>query len=421
MKKTLLTFSLLALLFAACTEEESNIGLGLQDPATYYNGIADTLYGSAVTVFDDSLMTTGYSQGMIGHYSDATFGSVHASLFTQIANTTENSVNWGSSTIDSAILQIAITEVYPDTYTDDEPISFRMEIRQLADKIATDSSYYSTDSVPVSSTKFFDGNVSITKKDTVLRISLNSTFRQMLQGNSYSNNELKDAVKGFYIHTTGAPVLLTLNFNAASSSLTIYHTFHGDVEDAHLEDMLSIGAGATHFNRFMHNYTGSLSVFNSNKNDSVADNGYLYLDPMGGTRVKYNFDADIKAFKAAHPNAIIHFAELMLPVATEKADDNPPSELVAMKKSATGAIGYIADMTDGYTSSTLNYRFDTINNRYHLRITEHMQQLLRQGSDYGTLVLINSRRASAKRTVLRGCATTLSEPTRVVIVYTEMN
>ena len=36
-------------------------------------------------------------------------------------------------------------------------------------------------------------------------------------------------------------------------------------------------------------------------------------------------------------------------------------------------------------------------------------------------MLINSRRASAKRTVLRGCATTLSEPTRVVIVYTEMN
>ena len=40
-------------LFSACEEEDTNLGIGLQDPSTIYNGTVDTAYGSAYMVLDD--------------------------------------------------------------------------------------------------------------------------------------------------------------------------------------------------------------------------------------------------------------------------------------------------------------------------------------------------------------------------------
>ena len=94
--KSLLPFLLLPvlLLTQACDEEETDLGVDLQDPATLYNGIVDTAFGTAVTVFDDSLITSGMSNTLLGCYSDPLFGNAEASYFTQITTYDANGVKF---------------------------------------------------------------------------------------------------------------------------------------------------------------------------------------------------------------------------------------------------------------------------------------------------------------------------------------
>ena len=50
-KKLFFPLALLLLLVpCACTEEESDLGVNLQDPFTIYNGIRDTAYVTACTL-----------------------------------------------------------------------------------------------------------------------------------------------------------------------------------------------------------------------------------------------------------------------------------------------------------------------------------------------------------------------------------
>jgi hypothetical protein len=54
-----------------------------------------------------------------------------------------------------------------------------------------------------------------------------------------------------------------------------------------------------------------------------------------------------------------------------------------------------------------------------MRVTRHLQELLRSGVDYGTEIYIDARRSTAYRTVLNGTSTT--NPVKVVFVYSEKN
>jgi hypothetical protein len=55
-----------------------------------------------------------------------------------------------------------------------------------------------------------------------------------------------------------------------------------------------------------------------------------------------------------------------------------------------------------------------------MRITQHLQGLLRQGTDRGNLLLLNSRRHAAPRAILygNGIADTTQRP-RIVFIYSE--
>ena len=52
-------------------------------------------------------------------------------------------------------------------------------------------------------------------------------------------------------------------------------------------------------------------------------------------------------------------------------------------------------------------------NCYRLRISRHVQQLLRTQQDYGTLIVLNSRRSSALSVVV-------NKPIRIEFIYTEI-
>lgn len=418
---------LLAIFFSACTDEESTIGMGLQDPATLYNGKTDTLYCSAATMYDDSLYTKGFGQGTLGYYADNTFGSVKSSIYTQIACTSVSGVDYANSTIDSVVLSLAISDYYPLPAANAASTPLNFEIYQLAQTISNDSTrYYANSSVPVSSQCFYKGTVRVNAStDTVIRIKLNSNIIRQIEGKTFATNtEFNNYIKGIRIRLLNErqPIMLTVNFAAAKTKLTVYRVYNESNNDTtHMEDGFAIGTGAIHFNRFEHHYAGALSSFNTNRNVSIGGSRYLYLDPMGGTKLRLNFDNSIKAFRAQHPFAIIHYAELLMPVATDMADKYPPDALMAFKHTADSTLASLPDYLDQYRYTGFDGAYNPTQRLYRLRVTQHLQKLLRLGTDYGTFVVVEARRASAKRTVLNGSSLTETgnNPVRIVFVYTE--
>ena len=403
----LAALALTAVMAIACADEESDLGLGLEDPSTLYSGCLDTLYASdACSLLDDSLMTTGYSFGIIGNYTDATYGTVSSVLYTQIAlPPASSSIDFSQVTIDSVMLCLTTNGLYPDTAA---TYSFHFEVKQLAEAVHSDSLYYSTSQIPVDEgTTFFDGTVSVGPTDTVVRLRMDDAIRTVLaqQGTA---DEFIEATRGLRIRIVpdGDMGMMGINFAAVSTGLTTYYRYNTDSLES--QYTFIIGDGATHFTNFGHNYSGT--VFASA--DSVGGAQRLYLEPMAGHRVVLNFDAAVRAFAEAHPRAAIHHAELQLqPDAS--ADANRPERIIGMHK-VGGQDSYINDFLTTSGDGTYN----TADGRYRLRVSQHLQGLLRDGTDHGIHLVLDARRSAAQRTVLCGTQNRSTAP-RIVIVYSE--
>ena len=162
----------LSLCMVACNEKETGLGIELQDPATMFSGIADTAYGSAVTVYDDSLLTSGQRYTLVGCYSDAQFGHSEAIFYTQIGTSGNNGVQFDENCIiDSVVLSLSLSDLYPAVGAK----SFRdlhFEVYQLAESPMTDTAYYGSDVLPISNRCLFDDVVRMVESDSMVALTL---------------------------------------------------------------------------------------------------------------------------------------------------------------------------------------------------------------------------------------------------------
>lgn len=416
---------LFSVCFVACQDDETEIGYGLQDRSTYYNGTRDTIYFTASTFFEDSLQTSGapspYSAGILGNYSDATFGSMSADFYTQLCPVGEGGVNLDPTTthIDSVVLGMMVHSWYPNTADSSRTYNLHFEVMQLAEMLQTDSNYYASNTIPVGSECYFNGTKQYSERDTMIHLKLGENINPLFMV-SLSSEEFIANAKGLRIRLLGDsdPCAPVINLAAVSTKLCVYYTYNG------LHDSVDFlcGTGTNHFSHIEHNYSGTVfNAFVANPKDSIPGTQYLYLDPLGGTKIKFNLNEFIAAFKLAHPYAIIHHAELLLPKA-DIADDLPPERILAYKTSLAGFEAPIPDLLNEYYgdySGGFDGRFHADKNYYRLRITRHLQQLLRTGFDLGTTLYIDARRSSANRTVINGSEK--ENPIRIEFVYSESN
>ena len=412
MKKLLLAAAALLLLAAtACTDEESELGLGLTDPATLYNGHTDTLCADmAYSLRDDSLVTSNFSYGIIGNHTDATFGRVSSMLFTQIGLASGMStINFDEVNIDSVVLALVVDGLYPDTTAS---YSFHFEVMQLAEQLLSDTDYYSFDTLAVNpSATFFNAPVTVTAHDTVVRLRLSTNINSVLSQSNDSAGFMA-ATKGLRIRITdaGDEGMLSINFASTLTCMTAYYHYGTDTMPYNYQFLT--GAGVTHFTNFRHDFSGT--IFNGQ--DSLDGSQLLYLVPLAGYNIRLGFDTELKAFHAAHPMAVIHHAELLLPTASS-APTLYPEQLVALRVNDGGTLSFIPDYADAYTYRGFDGKYDENRGLYRLRVTQHLQQLLRQGCDNGMSVMLDARRSSARRTILNGPQA--SNPPKIVFVYTE--
>ena len=128
-------------LMTSCVDEESELGLSLVDTTMLYNGKADTLYAdNAWTEYEDSLLTSNYSFGILGNYTDPTFGKVSSVLYTQIAlPANANNISFSDDlVIDSVVLTPTKNEIFPDTAG---VYNFHFEVMQLAEALVSDTMF----------------------------------------------------------------------------------------------------------------------------------------------------------------------------------------------------------------------------------------------------------------------------------------
>jgi len=409
-----LTAMAMMVLPTACTDEESALGIDLVDTATLYNELTDTLYvDSAWTEYEDSLLTSNYSFGIIGNYTDATFGKVSSWLYTQIAlppNTNDISFD-NSLVIDSVVLTLAKNQLFPDS---SRVYNFHFEVKQLAQPLLSDTSFYAVNTLPVDESKvFYDGKVSVSEHDTVVRLKLKPTINSVIRRTATAE-EFIEQTKGLRVCLTNAgdEGMVSIDFSSSTTGLRAhYHYVNGNDTTQGFYTFL-LGAGTSHFTHFEHDYTGTLFA----NHNQLPGTLRLYLEPMGGHRIRMNFDHDLQSFRQKHPWAVIHHAELVMPLAPESPELHP-DQILTLGKQTDGSDAYIDDLIDLYTLSGYDGTYHEDGNYYRMRVTQHIQGLLRQGKDPGLLLLLNSRRNAAQRAIFYGTST--SNQPHIIITYSE--
>ena len=402
MKNSLRFAALLLTLFAltACTDDESDLGSSLMNPNTIYNAknytmTADTAY----SLRDDSLLTTGNYQIMIGNYHDAIFGKVTAQFFTQITlpNAT-TSIAFDDVTIDSVVMTLVYDSVFPDTT---RSYNLHLEVVQLNAPIASDKQYYAMDSIEVDENAvLFNGTVQATPGSGALNLHLSGPISNILQRTA-ERDAFAEAVKGLRIRVlpSGSDEgMVAVNLSDTRTLIRVH--YHYDTTSYTFD--LSISNGK-HFTHFVHDYSGTdLDGVTSIKGDRR-----LYLDPLGGFTAVVGFDRSIRAFREAHPLAVVHKAELLLPVAAEAAAKKPKRII------ATNGTRYIND----YISTGVDGYYHSDSSRYSILVPLHLQSMLRDGFDKGTHLLIDSRGSVAERTLFNGYNET--DKIKINLIYTE--
>lgn len=401
-------------LTTSCVDEESELGMSLADTTMLYNGKTDTLYAdNAWTEFEDSLLTSNYSYGIIGNYTDPTFGKVSSELYTQIAlpSNADNISLDSSLVIDSVILTLTKSQLFPDT---GRVYNFHFEVKQLAEPLLSDTQFYAENTLPVNeSAVFFDNNVSVSNSDTAIHLVLNSNIYPVLQQTATAEEFIK-ITKGLRIRitTTGDEGMVSIDFSSSRTNLRVYYHYQYGTENNNGYYTFLMGAGTSHFTHFEHKYTGT-PFASGNK---IPGTLRLYLEPLAGHRIRMSFDQDLQAFHAAHPWAVIHHAELIMPLAPE-TPALKPDQILTLRKQADNSDVYINDLIDIYTLSGYDGSYNETGNCYKMRVTQHLQGLLREGRDRGIMLLLNSRRHAAQRAIFNGIGT--SDRPKIIFVYTE--
>lgn len=414
--KTIFIIATAALLGAltSCTDKESALGIGLVDTTMLYNGKTDTLYADqAWTEFEDSLLTSNYSYGVIGYYSDLTFGKVSSVLYTQIAlPSNANNISFSDEmVIDSVVLTLTKSQLFPDT---GRVYNFHFEVKQLSEALLSDTSFYADNTLPVDeSAVFFDDDVVVHNTDTAIRLVLDASIYPVIHRTASAEDFIKET-KGLRVRMTkaGDEGLVSIDFSSSNTNLRTYYHYLYENDTTHGYYTFLMGAGTSHFTHFEHNYSGTLFA----SGNKVPGTMRLYLEPMGGHRIRMSFDRDLQTFRAAHPWAVIHHAELLLPVAPESPSQKP-DQILTLGKQTDGEDVYIDDLIDLHTLSGYDGSFHEDSNYYRMRVTQHVQGLLREGTDRGILLLLNSRRHDPNRAIFNG--TSSANRPRIVFVYSE--
>jgi hypothetical protein len=430
--------ALISLFFISCEDELTSLGLNLRDP----NDLMGTQFMDSTTIiaqsfWDDSLITKGLTNNVLGYINDPTFGTTKADFYAQYL-LSGKSVNFGTSPmIDSVVLSIRISGFFGDTTT-----ALPIRVYALSEPMRSDSAYTSNSTLDyVSDNLTYDPNFSVaprpttkilvdtTYNDAHLRIRLRDQFgRYFLTNQSQMQDSATFAIffKGLYVtvdNPNGTGSLLNVNLTSAVSAITIYYT---NTTSKYKYQLVTKNT-AIRFNHFEHNYANGTPHFISEVINNVPYGGnstlgeeLLYLQPTGGVKTKIQFPTVKSAFK--DKNIVINRAELVLTnVSTDPSYLFIPALLTVQGVAKDGTICYLPDDSYYTSSEYFGATYNTTTKEYRIRITDYIQDLILRDNfqDYFYLMVSGSG-IRGNRLIFGGTnPNDISSRLRLEISYTE--
>lgn len=419
--KTLI-FSVLVVLFTACSKTTESVGNGLLSEndhiGAYY---IDTLQLNCHSERIDSLFTTNLTTVLLGSLMDPVMGLTDANLFTQLHISSTNHHFGDNPIIDSVVLQLAYTGYYGDTTT-----TQTVHVYELLDTLSSHESYYQISEVL---DKGFDlangfqfqprpktihmvvGNDTLSQ--SVLRIPLDNSFGEQLVTADSTIFSTPDAFKEYFhglkiccesVGQNGA----ICYFNPTSNTTTKLQVYYRENAEANpMRYDFYITSDDVYFNQYLHDYTQGSAEFTQQvlQGDTLLGQTQLYLQAMGGVRAFISFP-DLQAWvDDAHgvgEHLIINEAKLIIPTAvTPDTSLLPPSSLALVSLKSTGSTALLPDYMEGTSYYGGNY--SSANKNTTFRISEYLQSLILGNEDSkGVYLSIAGASFNAQRWVIAG-------------------
>jgi hypothetical protein len=416
------SIALFALVLLACKKKENGLGQDVLDPNSILNSLQiDTFELQTFTYVEDSIISDNPAYAVLGSYNDPNFGTVNAGFYTQfrLSGVNPNFGNLSEITIDSIVLGLEYRGYSGDFSAQN------LEVFEVSEKFYLDSTYYSFDQLSTFSTNLVEPGtesfvpnpsdltvIGLDTVDTQLRIHLKKSLAQRFLyeavsgGSNFSSNDnFLNYFKGLKVRVNNPPQasgkggVFYFDLNDPLSKMTIYYT----KDDSKKTFDFLINSECADFNH--------VDIDNSGKpvqnviNDTISGQKEFYAQSFKSRAV-----VNIPGLKNIPKKAIIHNAQLILPIQHQTGAKYYPGDDLSVSIRVDGALGGIGVFGV----------YDLFKKQYTIDIRNFVQALIR--GDISTTELILSPRFfinSADRIIFNGPETINKMRPRVVLTYTE--
>ena len=392
MIKNVVWLALLALfILPGCKKPDSSIGLDNLPDCDLIGLITDTLSVELNTVRDDSLRTDQFNTGVLGRIFHPRIGKTSASFAAQL-RLSATDVDFGTNPVaDSISLNLKFSGSSYGEHTDHQIV-----IRQLADSLTLDTSYYSTFDpetlhgtlsdmsqpfVSIKPTKDI-----ITETDTTeagLKVQMDLAFAQTLldQDTSvYSSNEQwLDFFPGIVVSSSSGHGAAGFDISSGLSVMTLH--YHNDTDTAHYDFVL--GPTSARVNMFTNDYISGLeALYAFEPEDAVIPGDDLVYIMSGGgiiTTVEIPHLDSVNTILGT--SAAVLKAELILTLdeCYYDARYGAPALLGIGLRDEDGGLKAIPDK---YSPLGVGGVFNKTTKEYRFNLTKTVQHILNRNEDY---------------------------------------
>lgn len=343
-------------LISSCEGDPTNIG-GKMLPASDFVNIAstDTMKVRAYTMYSDSVESDNPQYSYLGSFYDPYFGTTTGEFVSQLRLGT--SWTYKYFVIDSIKLHLRLLNI-----TGKVNQNIKLKMSEIAEQIYIDSTYYSSQNVPLTGMSWTVDLPDTLQADTINSIYVNipvnfGTYITRDTSKLFHSNskpDFRSFFRGIYFQLISAdPVFMTLSVSPSSSGYSNYFYFymHNEVESpiSFTFPLDAVTRNAA-FNRYIHDFDAAQP---GKKMEHINDTNYLdtltYVQRMNGVYSK----VVIPGLAAIKNNPLmkgisVNKARLIFPMVIDGSTylrTNVPSNLYLKYKASNGTMFLVPDFS----------------------------------------------------------------------------
>lgn len=274
-------FGILIVFFTACTKDNDQVGLGLQNPTGNYQK-SDTIAIEVSNFFDDTLITSGRNTVFLGAYHSNELGLMQSTVYANLRPQTIDFEVGAETLYDSLTLNFDITNLYGEG-------AATFEVYSLKSAINTNQVYLDTDTLEWDDKL---GEITVPNSKTgVVKLKLSDVYGSNIHSKRSSLfssvTEFTNFLPGIVIVPKNTNNLNNTGvmFHLSLSSISIELHYHNATKN-YTARAATPAANASFFNVKRNNDNSELAMV---LNDPSLAQNKLYLQGLNGPNIKISF------------------------------------------------------------------------------------------------------------------------------------